>query len=165
MKYLPFENIIFKTKLNSKEISKRLNEITEPKSFFRIPVFFRDHQQYEGVIGDNIFTINRIINYRNSFLPIIKGTIQEGHQKTKIFIQMRPHLVAIIFMLIWFGVSILICTSIFITMLFEANFTALAAIPFGILILSYVIILGGYNYESNKSIKYLAKLFEAEIIH
>ena len=68
MKYLPFENITYKSRLHSEEILKKIDEIIEPKKTFRISGVFgnNNHKPYEGNIVGNSFNITRLINYRNS---------------------------------------------------------------------------------------------------
>jgi len=105
MKYLPFENITYNTLLNPDEILKRLSEIIEPKKTIRMKGMFgnNDHKPYEGRIIKNTFSINRIIAYRNSFIPTIKGIIKKDTNGTKVTVKMRLHEVAMVFMFIWFG--------------------------------------------------------------
>lgn len=165
MKYLPFENITYKTQLDADEILKRLSEIIEPKKTIRMKGMFgsNDHKPYEGRIRKNTFSINRIIAYRNSFLPTIKGIIKEDANGTKVNVKIRLHEVAMVFMFIWFG-GVGIALLFFLAGMFnDQNFEPLILIPFLMLIFGYVLVTGGFKYESIKSKKYLAQLFEAEI--
>jgi|GEM_PF-3448503 len=45
----------------------------------------------------------------------------------------------------------------------DQNFEPVILIPLGMLVFGYVLVTGGFKYESVKSKKYLAQLFEAEI--
>ncbi|MEN7550521.1 hypothetical protein AAG747_21555 [Rapidithrix thailandica] len=85
MKYLPFENITYKTKLDSEEIQNRITEIIEPEKIFRKTGFWgsSNYKPYEGRVDGTSFTITRIIGYGNSFLPRIKGNIE------RIFMEQR----------------------------------------------------------------------------
>ena len=78
MNFLPHENLTYKTHLSKKEIIRRLRYETEPKQLIRIGSIFGRHKEYEGTINENSFEISRIISYRNSFLPRIKGEIEES---------------------------------------------------------------------------------------
>lgn len=44
---------------------------------------------FEGEVGDRTFKIERAINYRNSFLPIIQGSFEQLSFGTKITIEMK----------------------------------------------------------------------------
>lgn len=165
MKYLPFENITYKTKLSSSEIIKRLNEVTEPRKLFRISDIFRsnNHKPYEGLIEANYFTISRIIRYRNSFLPKISGRIESEFTGTVITVKMRLNTFVLIFMSIWFTGVGLACFAVLAMALNGDSFSAFALIPFGMLLFGYAISTGGFKHESLKSKYYFAKLFEASI--
>jgi len=78
MKYLPFENITYRSNLDSEEIIKRVEEIIEPKRTFRITWTFGggNHKPYEGEIRGTSFHMNRITEYRNSFLPQCRVKLQ-----------------------------------------------------------------------------------------
>ena len=157
MKYLlPFENITYKTKLSSEETLNKLSEIIEPKKTFRMTGIFgsSNHKPYEGSIYRNTFNINRIISYRNSFLPRIHGKVEKDFNSTKINVKMRLHTGVIIFMFIWCGlvggIGCLIAASTFLN---SEHFEPAALIPFGMLIFAYAMTTGGFKYESAKSKK------------
>ncbi|UZR99719.1 hypothetical protein [Chondrinema litorale] len=166
MKYLPLEDITYQTKLNTNEIVDRLNEVVEPKKTFRMNGFFgnSEHKPYEGSIHNMSFKINRIIGYRNSFIPIITGTLEEEMNGTKVNVKMRLHSFVIVFMFIWFGGVGIASLAVISYYLNNENFEPMSLIPFGMLIFGYAMVLGGFKYESIKSKKYLAELFEAKII-
>ena len=167
MKYLPFENIKYKSRLNSQEILKKISEIIEPKKTFRMSGISgsNNHKPYEGNIIGNSFNISRLISYRNSFLPRIKGIIEKDFNGTKVNVKMRVNTFVIIFMFIWFGGVGVGCLAVLVSgfKFGSQNFEPMTLIPFGMLIFGYALVTGGFKYESIKSKKYLAELFEAEI--
>ncbi|MEJ2104945.1 MAG: hypothetical protein P8X47_10265 [Ignavibacteriaceae bacterium] len=165
MKYLPFEKITYKTRLDSCEIQERLSKIIEPKKTFRMTGIFgsSNHKPYEGSINGSSFNINRIIGYRNSFLPRINGIIEKDFNGAKINVKMRLHVLVVVFMFIWFGGVGIGCLVILSTLFNSESFDPMTLIPFGMLIFGYALVTGGFKYESIKSKKYLAQLFEAEI--
>ena len=69
MKYLPFENITFSTKLDAEEIIKRISEVVQPNKMFRTTKIFgkSDHKQYEGSIDGNKF---HEVGLHDSSLPV-----------------------------------------------------------------------------------------------
>ena len=169
MKYLPFENIIYRTRLDSTEILKRLGESIEIKktkliSEIRISNY---HKPYEGNIKGSSFFLTRIIWYRNSFLPRIKGVVLDDINGTKIHVRMRIHPFVAVFMFIWFGVLGIMLFIFLISFLsrqnFEAKVMVMGLVPFGMIVVGYALMMGAFKYESIKSKKYLCELFEAEI--
>lgn len=167
MKYLPFENITYETKLDSEEILSRINKIIEPKKTFRMRGVFgnNNHKPYEGSINGNSFSIIRIIGYGNSFLPRIKGNIEKGFGKTKVKVnvKMRLHSFVLIFVFIWCGGVGLAFLAFLTASLEKGTFDPTILIPFGMLLFVYGLATGGFKYESIKSKKYLAQLLEAEM--
>ncbi|MEN7550522.1 hypothetical protein AAG747_21560 [Rapidithrix thailandica] len=75
---------------------------------------------------------------------------------------MRLHPLVMVFMLIWLGGVGMGCLAVLGSFSKRHNFDSMSLIPFGMLILGYVIVTGGFKYESIKSKKYFAELFEAE---
>ena len=75
-KFLPVESYTLTTKLSVDEVRARIQQNTSPKKDMG---FFapknNSSKPYEGSITSNSFKISRIINYTNSFLPIITGRV------------------------------------------------------------------------------------------
>ena len=103
------------------------------------------------------------MGYRNSFRPEIKGNIKEGFPGTIIDVQMSLSPFVMVFMFIWLGGVGMTCVAILIDSLSSGNFEPMVIVPFGMLILGYVLVTAGFKYESTESKKYFAKLFEAEM--
>lgn len=165
MKYLPFENITYSTKLDSEEICKRLSDIIQPKRSFNLfgNSSSESSKPYEGSIDKNSFQISRIIGYRNSFLPIIKGSIQKDFNGTKIQVKMRIHKFVTFFMAFWMGGVSLGCLASLTMFSKDDNFNPVVLIPFFMLLFGYGLVTGGFKYESIKSRKYFEELLEASI--
>lgn len=163
MKYLPYENITYRTKLDVEEVFKRLNEIIEPVQGVRMPVIFGggDHKPYEGSIKGMSFKISRVIGYRNSFLPVIKGVVEKDNRGVKVHVKMG--------LTIMDWVSTLI---VYVGLMFIANFMfifnvmnsqVLILIFVGVPIFIYGTTQFVFKSESIESKKYFAKLLDAEI--
>lgn len=105
MKYLPFENITFHSKLPENEIIELLKQHVEPEKFFRFRGFYspKPKKPYEGYVHGRTFNIRRIIRYRNSFLPRITGMIEPVANGTKVHVKMQLHALVVVFVLVWFG--------------------------------------------------------------
>ncbi len=73
-------------------------------------VFFANNGEFfNGKILENSFKIQRNISYRNSFLPVIIGNIEEKDSGAKVSIKMRMNLFIKGFMTFWFTFVILFC--------------------------------------------------------
>jgi len=167
MKYLPYENVIYQSKHSPEEILLKIQKVTEPKKLIRMNSFFssdNNNKHYEGQIEGDTFKINRIIKYSNSFLPRISGFVESNQQGSRIHLKMRLHLFVKIFMCIWFlGVGIG-CITFGLQMLKTGSFDPVFVVPFGMLLFGYGLVTGGFKYESIKSKKHLATLFDAEMV-
>ncbi|WP_340201740.1 hypothetical protein [Ascidiimonas sp. W6] len=165
MKLLPFENIIYRTKLDSEEILKRIGDVIEPYRKFRIIGIFgiSNYEPYQGNINGSSFSVSRIIGYKNSFQPRIKGTIEKDFNGIKVKVKMRLSPFILTFALLWFAFVILSFASILTICIKKGSFEPIIFIPLGMFFLVYGLTTGGFKYESMKSKEYFAQLFEAEI--
>ena len=107
--FLPFDNFKFLTSLTTSEVQQRIESIIEPKKSFSFSFFENRTKPYEGKLIDSSFEISRIINYRNSFLPVIKGQISSYLGRTEVAVRMRPVVFVLIFVSFWLGVVGLVC--------------------------------------------------------
>jgi hypothetical protein len=164
MKFLPAENITYKTKLKEDEILKRLSDNVEPEKIFRFGMFISGStKSYEGQINRQKFDIKRIIGYRNSFLPRINGIIEKDYDGMTIKVKMRLHTFVIVFLCIWCSFVGFGCITVLTQAFGSSEFNPAALIPFGMLIFMYALTMGAFKFESNKSKKDLQRIFEAEI--
>lgn len=165
MKFLPTENITYKTRLKEDEIIRRLSDCIEPEKIFRLGILSSGStKSYEGQINGQTFSIKRIISYRNSFLPRINGVIERDFDGLTIKVKMRLHIFVIVFLCIWFGLVGLACIAFLTQTLSSSEINPAALIPFGMLLFAYLLTMGGFKFESNKSKKDLQRIFNAEII-
>jgi hypothetical protein len=119
---------------------------------------------YEGSISGKEFKINRIIHYRNSFLPVINGSVTPVIRGCRIHITMRMAWFVILFAFVWFIGALFGAIMIgYATIRDRENFF-LAFIPFLLPALGYLLFTGGFKYESSKAKKFLRELLVAEDI-
>lgn len=157
MRFLPFEKFTIHSKKSKLELISILHEQIEPKKHFRLSNFFsqKELKPYEGKIYENSFIINRIITYKNSFLPRIQGRFKNQYGSgSQITITMRIKILPFIFISLWSFAPILF----FI-------FTKNKFSPFVILVCLLWFLAGfslayfSFNNERNKSKKFLINLF------
>lgn len=60
---------------------------------------------YIGDVNGNNFRVRRDIQYRNSFLPIVSGTIEPGMGTTTLRVKLRMHTIVTVFEVLWLTVS------------------------------------------------------------
>ena len=165
MKFLPYEHFKIKTTLSSPEVLKRLDNVIDPKRHFRL--FGSGTKPYQGKIEGSHFEISRIIDYRNSFLPMIKGDVQAEMSGCSIHISMQPRALIIGFMIFWLGgvgFFFFVALGSFISSLARTSPADPALIPFlgGMFAFGYALLLGGFKFESIKSKKFFQELFDVE---
>lgn len=166
-KYLPIENYVLTTKLSPQEVHNRIAANIEPKAGIRLSLIPRNASKpYEGQIYNNQFTINRIIDYKNSFLPIIKGSISTYLGQTQIAITMKPYTFVLIFMGVWMGGIMIACLGISIAVATKANgffdnkLSFLIFVPFIMLLFGALLTHFAFKMESKKARSFLANLLQ-----
>ncbi len=165
MKYLPMENITYKTKLKKEEIKERLSDNIDPEKGFSFNIFGNQSTKpYEGQFNGKAFYIKRIVRNRNSFLPRISGTIKENTDGAMIQVKMQLHSFVIVFLSIWCGVVGLVFIVFLMQAFDDSGFNPAVLIPFAMLLIVYGAAMLGFKLESKKSKKELQSIFEAEII-
>jgi hypothetical protein len=168
-KYLPFEELVYHSNLTKEELLKQLqNEIEVEKSFgFRANNYCYS-KPYVGKIYKNSFEIKRAINYRNSFLPVIKGYIKDDLNGSKIDIKMSLTDIVKVFMIIWLGGVFLACLGVTYTLIFNNGFNTEAGffmfIPYLMLLGGIGMVIFGFKAESRKSVKDLKEILQAKLV-
>ena len=100
MKLLPYEIFTVETREPLPSVVDRLAaQIEAPRIRWG---FSRDHKPYQGTISETGFEIRRIIHYRNSFLPKIRGQFEATPQGTLVRIKMGLYPFVTAFLLFWF---------------------------------------------------------------
>lgn len=82
----------------------------------------------------------------------------------KIKVKMRLPIFVIVFLCLWCGGVGFICIVLLTQNFGNLNFKLVTLIPIGMLLFAYLLTLGGFKFESNKSKKELQTIFEADII-
>jgi hypothetical protein len=66
-------------------------------------------EYFNGTITDNTFRIHRNIQYRNSFLPVIRGRVEPTESGSEIRLKMSIHPLIKVLMAVWFTGVVLAC--------------------------------------------------------
>jgi hypothetical protein len=147
---MPVKVVAFDSPHDPDEVRRRLVSIVSPGVNFwgsPKPSIGQSAQppEFLGEVHDRDFRIRRIIRYRNSFLPIIQGTVAERPEGgSRVRLVMRLHSAVAAFMVGCF---------VFLTWLLMMSTSlelALAAMLI-LVIFAAVMTVGGFVYEANKS--------------
>lgn len=166
-KILPVENYHLAIDLPVEEVHKRLaNCIETSKNSTSSSLSRTLNKPYEGKILENSFSIKRVIQYRNSFLPVISGQIIPHQNHVEIKIKMKPIKIVIIFMSLWLGLVGLFCIVILamgivqFQQIIRNGFSPFALIPFILFLLGYSMLMFAFKFEARRSKYFLTRLFE-----
>lgn len=156
MKLLPFHRFELISPLKPAAALTAMQAVTEPEKAFRFnwPSSGND-RRFEGAITGDNFRVRRIIGYRNSFLPVIDGTVHAQASGSRISITMRPFMFVYAFAAIWLFVSLTVLTT--------------APLPYGAIIgllmaaFLYLMVMAGFWFEASKQEQTLRAIFNARI--
>jgi hypothetical protein len=101
---LPSSRLVLRSRLAPPEVHARLVGGTKP---FAAPTLSwkaltqRDPRPFTGKVFESSFEIARQINYRNSFLPICKGTLARDGDGTRVEVKLAMHDFVVVFMALW----------------------------------------------------------------
>jgi hypothetical protein len=164
MVFIPFVKVKYRTNLSIDSVLEKLDSIIEPK---KNTVFggLSYIKAFSGELFDDNFIIIRNIEYRNSFLPIIKGKIFRENEYTIIEMFLRMHLFVIIFLCIWLSIPfMLICLLLFNSLIKKTSSLGTIIMPVGLFLFGYFLMIGGFNYENTKAQNIIKEVLEAELI-
>jgi hypothetical protein len=107
----PFRKFEFTSAMSTAHAARVLQEVVEPPRKWGRPTSTK-HGYFEGTVAGGRFKILRIINYQNSFIPIIEGNFRRDGLGTNVSLKMRlvwpvvPIWIGIILFLGWNSVSV-----------------------------------------------------------
>jgi len=164
MKLLPYEKLVYTSDLAVPEIMHRLQLQTEPLQLIRINLFTKPSgKKFEGKVMKNSFKIQRIINYRNSFLPIINGKVESDILGSTINLVMQLNMFVKVFLIIWLSFAFIgLFSAISFSPQKEVILPALA-ISLGIILFLYVLTTWAFRYEVKKAKLILEDLLELNL--
>lgn len=170
IKLIPQENLVYNSNLQPAELTEELRKHIHNVKRLNINWYY-DHTgaSYNGTVTENQFQISRVINYRNSFLPVITGKIEETTSGSRVHIEMQLTKVVKYFSIFWLtGVLfafIAMLTGIFPESPNNQTPPFVPFIPLGMLIIATVAMNWGFKYESKKSKKDLEKILKANPVN
>jgi hypothetical protein len=164
MAFIPFQKLTVTSPLSPEEVLSRLAGALEPMmKTGRRWIFDPNAKPYEGEILGREFRIRRVIGYRNSFLPVITGTVEPAEQGSVISIKLRLRRVTAVFACLWIGLAAFFGAAAFLTLFLpDAPFNRLSLPALLFAPAGYTLVTAFFRMESGKSSAYFRELFEAE---
>ena len=166
MNFFQVVRYTLETNLDQLELLELLKKnIDQDNNTFQIGFGISSPKRFIGKIKNNSFKANRVLNYRNSFSPIVFGEIQrKNRNSTEIKLNLRIHLLVKVFSIIWFT-GFTLGSSLFI---FSAISSGQLFPPAYLIVLAPIALFLVFNYFFKKEVKLskeiLMQILEAEEI-
>lgn len=143
--------------INSRKTKAEIIQILKENTSEKRSVFYREYDEFfNGKIFEDSFKIQRNISYRNSFLPVIIGSITEAENGSEITMKFRLNLFVTGFMTFWFSFVIIFCLIMpFIKFDFPICLVPYLMLAFGILLVTIP-----NRIETKKAIEKLEELLK-----
>lgn len=158
VKLLPSDTFTLQTPDPLPIVVERLARQIEPIKAWRR--FSYDRKLYQGSIDDTGFKMTRIIHYRNSFLPVIRGQFETSPTGTIVRVSMKLHPFVIGFLVFWYCTWYSMVLPIFLTMDFEVFAAGLFV---GLPLVILVVFWGSFWYEAHRSRRELTEIVMNEL--
>lgn len=160
MKLLPYRKITISTKLTKEEVLKKISDCTAKADLFNP----RGSTLFSGVVIPESFKIRRNLDYKNSFVPFMRGRFLQHTGRTTMEVTFKPLEFIIGFMIVWLCIITCVCSGMLYVIFTEGKFSEPMLIPFGMFIFGTILFSGAFAYEYPKSKAALLDLIEAEEI-
>ena len=120
---------------------------------------------FHGTITDNTFRLQRNIQYRNSFLPVIRGRVDPTESGSEIHLEMGIHPLVMAFLAFWFAFVVLACLgSLFGTIAGDSTFPLLGRLlPWGMLLFGILVAVVPFRIEARKAKEKLEFLLQCPL--
>lgn len=149
--------------LSKEEIIQRLHESTHTQASFFTRLFNRYSRAYRGKIKADSFEITKVIHYKNSFTPLIRGQIQSQMNGSSIRVTLTLQKSVQAFMFSWlsgvFGMGFLFLY-IALTNKDEGFSPFILLGPVVMFAFGRTLIHWGFNRELDQILVHLRNLFE-----
>lgn len=159
MRLLLRDTLLIESPLAAADALARLREATGPRKLFR---FGRVDYALEGEVEADRVEIQRVIYYRNSFLPRIRAVVEPTPRGSRLRGTLSLHPLVIAFMIVWFGALLAAPIAILLTAPRDQPRTLFMLIPPAFLLVAWLLIAGVFSYEADRARKLLAGLLGAE---
>ncbi|HEY9877140.1 MAG TPA: hypothetical protein V6D29_01730, partial [Leptolyngbyaceae cyanobacterium] len=154
VKLLPVDRFTLTTPYSLPQVVENLATYIEPIKPIRWQ-FSENHAPYQGKVSEAGFEISRLIHYRNSALPMIRGQFETLPVGTAVHVRMGMHPLVIGFMAFWYLAWYGALTPMW---LFGALPSDVAPLFLGLPLLILVVFWGAFWYEAKRSRQDLSQM-------
>ena len=165
----PSRDLTLLSPLSAAAATAKLKSVVAPMASWQDRIKPSGWVRNGGFMGevrdDGTFDILRDINYRNSFLPFIKGRIDSDGGGSRITARMAMHKAVVIFTTFWLAFVTLACGGVVYSVIKQAQAPqpeAALLIPFGMLLFGLSLPYLAFTPEANKAEKFLLETLEAQ---
>lgn len=161
MKIYPEEIFDIETGMTTTDVYAKLDAVVATPKWLRVSS--GNKRRFRGEFTGSGFKIVRIIGYRNSFLPVIVGSIKPAAAGCRIAITMRLQRFTSLFMLFWLG-GVSIILGILLAAALNGYTVPMPAIlvPAVLLLFGSALMSGCFWWEVKKTKPLLREMFAAE---
>jgi hypothetical protein len=157
MQLLPYRKLELHSPLATSDVVRVIAAAVEPRRWLRSGA---RGCPFEGTVSSAGFEIQRIISYRNSFLPQIRGTISAAPTGSSIAVTMQLHVAVVVFISVWLG-AVFLASLFSLTVLLSGDASLAALIPLAMLLFGTLVTSGAFAIEASKAEQLLRVLVEA----
>lgn len=143
MKLIPYQKFSITATYSVDDTKQRLESIITKTAKSNNNTKF-----FSGAINGNTFKITRILFYRNSFNPVIKGEFDSTTNGTEIFVRMSLPKVVLVFLAIWCTIDLAIMLFAIANTVFTGEFDTFFLFGLFSLVFAYGFALFGFNKEA-----------------
>jgi hypothetical protein len=160
----PYWKFIILSSLSQQEAAARLSSMVASKpQRFKLSLWWETiPQEFTGTCSENEFRIERVIQYRNSFLPTIYGRFlpTETGLQIRIVMTLSP---LILILAVWLSLCALpILVSVITGLITLGHLDQALKTPLQVVAFVYLMFTGGFAYEAVTARRFLERLFESE---
>jgi hypothetical protein len=140
---IPYGKVTIYGTFSAKKARNRLSSEMSPVFSYLIQAKFSD-RLFKGKIAHNEFEMMRVVRNRNTFLPFVKGKIEETQTGCEITLKMRPMLVSLFII----GLFFIVAGFISFNISFQAGkFDWTSLIPIAGMFLFYIFMFATFEEE------------------
>src|SRR5262249_28686794 len=151
---LPYQKLVIEVPYSREELTRRLGKEVTSRTR-RWGSFEKRTELFEGVVSDEGFQISRIIDYRNSFLPVIQVRFYPHVKGVRVEVTMRLPVAVLIFSIVWLSMVGIFLGGAATHFLATRSVDAVTLTPFGLSLFFYLMVTIGFGVEAKKASKLL----------
>lgn len=158
------KQVLLITSLSQEKVKNILNEAVISKKSATLNLGkSKSNALFEGIVSEDQFRIQRIINNRNSFLPEIIGHFNSTLNGTKIYLNFKIQPFVLVFMGMWFGILSIALIGILVGVFAQGTNPMVILAPVIMLIFGFALVYFGFHKEVAKAISDLRSILNARI--